>query len=124
MLLYQDYNPLSKINLVGKNIYLYLWGGFRGGPVNTSPQTKLRHMIVFNVLLTIVAVLMIAVVIWGFANFEEYEIGIEFLPKDYNSFELGVSNRNYVTDDDGLEQELRIGLLIFSVIFLFRRFGA
>ena len=124
MLLYQDYNPLSKINLVGKNIYLYLWGGFRGGPVNTSLQTKLRHMIVLNVLLTIVAVLMIAVVIWGFANFEEYEIGIEFLPKDYNSFELGVSNRNYVTDDDGLEQELRIGLLIFSVIFLFRRFGA
>ena len=108
----------------GINKYPYLWGGFRGGPVNTSPQTKLRHMIVLNVLLTIVAVLMIAVVIWGFANFEEYEIGIEFLPKDYNSFELGVSNRNYVTDDDGLEQELRIGLLIFSVIFLFRRFGA
>lgn len=81
-------------------------------------------MIVLNVLLTIVAVLMIAVVIWGFANFEEYEIGIEFLPKDYNSFELGVSNRNYATDDGGLEQELRIGLLIFSVIFLFRRFGA
>ena len=81
-------------------------------------------MIVLNVLLTIVAVLMIAVVIWGFAYFEEWEFGIDFLPKDYNSFELGVSNRNYITDDGGLEQELRIGLLIFSVIFLFRRFGA
>ena len=46
-------------------------------------------MVVLNVLLTIVAVLMIAVVIWGFANFEEWEFGIEFLPKDYNSFELG-----------------------------------
>ena len=81
-------------------------------------------MIVLNVLLTIVAVLMISVVIWGFSQFEEWEMGIEFLPKNYNSFELGVSNRNYITDDGGLEQELRIGLLIFSVIFLFRRFGA
>lgn len=81
-------------------------------------------MVVFNVLLTIVAVLMIAVVIWGFSQFEEWEFGIEFLPKDYNSFELGISNRNYTLDDGGLEQELRIGLLLFSVIFLFRRFGA
>jgi hypothetical protein len=67
---------------------------------------------------------MVAVVVWGFVFFDEYEIGIEFLPKDYNSFELGVSNRNYVTDDGGLEQELRIGLLLFSFIFLFRRFDA
>jgi hypothetical protein len=36
IVLYQNYNPLSKINLVGKNIYLYLWGGFRGGPANTT----------------------------------------------------------------------------------------
>lgn len=81
-------------------------------------------MIVLNVLLTGVVVLMIAVITWGFYHFEEWEMGIEFLPKDYNSFELGVSNRNYNTDDGGLEQELRIGLLLFSVIFLFRRFGA
>jgi hypothetical protein len=81
-------------------------------------------MIVFNVLLTILVVLMITVIVWGFVHFEEYEIGIEFLPKDYNSFELGVSNRNYNLDDGGLEQELRIGLLLFSVIILFRRFGA
>ena len=81
-------------------------------------------MVVLNVLLTIVAVLMIAVVVWGFVFFDEYEIGVEFLPKDYNSFELGVSNRNYKLEDDGLEQELRIGLLLFSFIFLFRRFDA
>jgi len=71
-----------------------------------------------------VIVLMVAVIVWGFAFFEEYEIGVEFLPKNYNSFELGVSNRNYNTEDGGLEQELRIGLLLFSIIFLFRRFGA
>jgi len=81
-------------------------------------------MVVLQLLLALVTVLMVAVVVWGFVFFDEYEIGIEFLPKDYNSFELGVSNRNYNTDDGGLEQELRIGLLLFSVIFLFRRFGA
>ena len=81
-------------------------------------------MIVFNVLLTIVILLSMAVIVWGFYHFEEYEIGIEFLPKDYNNFELGVSNRNYKLDDGGLEQELRIGLLLFSFIFLFRRFDA
>ena len=81
-------------------------------------------MVVLNLVLAIVVVLMITVIVWGFVHFEEYEIGIEFLPKNYNSFELGVSNRNYNLDDGGLEQELRIGLLLFSVIFLFRRFGA
>ena len=81
-------------------------------------------MVVLNLVLAIVVVLMITVIVWGFVHFEEYEIGIEFLPKDYNSFELGVSNRNYNLDDGGLEQELRIGLLLFSVIILFRRFGA
>ena len=81
-------------------------------------------MMILNLVLAIVVVLMITVIVWGFVHFEEYEIGIEFLPKNYNSFELGVSNRNYNTDDGGLEQELRIGLLLFSVIILFRRFGA
>ena len=81
-------------------------------------------MVVLNVLLAIVIVLSMAVIVWGLVFFDEYEIGVEFLPKDYNSFELGVSNRNYKLDDGGLEQELRIGLLLFSFIFLFRRFDA
>ena len=81
-------------------------------------------MMILNLVLAIVVVLMITVIVWGFVHFEEYEIGIEFLPKNYNSFELGISNRNYTLDDGGLEQELRIGLLLFSVIILFRRFGA
>lgn len=81
-------------------------------------------MMILNLVLAIVVVLMITVIVWGFVHFEEYEMGIEFLPKNYNSFELGISNRNYNLDDGGLEQELRIGLLLFSVIILFRRFGA
>jgi hypothetical protein len=81
-------------------------------------------MVVLNVLLAITIVLSMAVIVWGLVFFEEWEMGIEFLPKDYNNFELGVSNRNYHLDDGGLEQELRIGLLLFSFIFLFRRFDA
>ena len=72
----------------------------------------------------VVVFMMIVVVIMGFMYFDEWEIGIEFLPRGYNSFELGVSNRNYELEDNGLEQELRIGLLLFSFIILFRRFDA
>jgi hypothetical protein len=71
-----------------------------------------------------VSILVLIVLIWGFWFFEEFEIGVEFLPKGYNSFELGISNRNYYLDNGGLEQEMRIGLLLINVIFLFRRFDA
>jgi hypothetical protein len=66
----------------------------------------------------------VIVVIWGFMHFEEWEVGVEFLPKDYNNFELGISNRNYELTDGGLEQELRIGLLLFTFLMIFRRFDA
>ena len=79
---------------------------------------------IMNVVMVATVVLMIAVILWGYIMYDEYEIGIEFLPKDYYNFELGVSNRNYHLHDGGLEQELRIGLLLFSFIFLFRRFDA
>ena len=90
-----------------------------------SPLDKQSlDMMILNMVLAATLIMMIGVVIWGFAFFEEFEIGVEFLPKDYNSFELGVSNRNYHLEDDGLEQELRIGFLLFSFIILFRRFDA
>lgn len=72
----------------------------------------------------IVGLLSLVVCIWGFYHFEEWEIGVEFLPKNYNNFELGVSNRNYELTDGGLEQELRIGLLLFTFLIIFRRFDA
>jgi predicted acetyltransferase len=72
----------------------------------------------------VVGLLSVIVVVWGFIHFEEWEIGIEFLPKNYNNFELGVSNRNYELTDGGLEQELRIGLLLFTFLVIFRRFDA
>ena len=81
-------------------------------------------LLLMKILAWVVGVLSIIVCIWGFANFEEWEMGIEFLPKNYNNFELGVSNRNYELVDDGLEQELRIGMLLFTIVVLFRRFDA
>lgn len=72
----------------------------------------------------IVGLLSVIVVIWGFMHFDEWEIGVEFLPKDYNSFELGVSNRNYELTDGGLEQELRVGLLLFTFFIIFTKFDA
>jgi hypothetical protein len=81
-------------------------------------------MVVLLLIGCIVGLLSVIVCIWGFIHFEEWEIGIEFLPKDYNNFELGVSNRNYELTDGGLEQELRIGLLLFTFLIIFRRFDA
>ena len=81
-------------------------------------------MMMLKLVIAAVSILVLIVLIWGFWFFEEFEIGIEFLPKGYNSFELGISNRNYYLDNRGLEQELRIGLLLINVIFLFRRFDA
>ena len=72
---------------------------------------------------TVIA-LMVIVIVYGFLYFDEYEIGIEFLPKGYNNFELGVSNRNYVMTDESQQQELRIGVLLFTFIFVFTRFDA
>jgi hypothetical protein len=81
-------------------------------------------MVVLLLLGCIVGLLSVVVCIWGFVHFEEWEIGVEFLPKDYNNFELGISNRNYELTDGGLEQELRIGLLLFTFLIIFRRFDA
>ena len=81
-------------------------------------------MVVLLLVGCIVGLLSVIVCIWGFVHFEEWEIGIEFLPKDYNNFELGISNRNYELTDGGLEQELRIGLLLFTFFIIFRRFDA
>jgi hypothetical protein len=81
-------------------------------------------MVVLLLVSCIVGLLSVIVCIWGFVHFEEWEVGVEFLPKDYNNFELGVTNRNYVLTDGGLEQELRIGLLLFTLFIMFRKFDA
>ena len=81
-----------------------------------------------EMILTLVAYLVIIlsmiVILMGFMYFEEWEAGIEFMPMGYNNFELGVSNRNHILTDDGKEQELRIGFLLFTLFITFRRFDA
>lgn len=79
---------------------------------------------IVQILVVTLILMIVGVIGWGFYHFDEWEIGIEFMPTDFNNFELGVSNRNYTLEDGGLEQELRIGLLLFSFIALFRRFDA
>jgi hypothetical protein len=81
-------------------------------------------VLIVKLLACIVGLLSVIVLVMGFMYFDEWEVGIEFLPKGYNSFELGISNRNYNLDDGGQEQELRIGFLLFTLIAEFRRFDA
>ena len=81
-----------------------------------------------EMILTLVAYLVIIlsmiVILMGFMYFEEWEAGIELMPIGYNNFELGISNRNHILEDDGKEQELRIGFLLFTLFITFRRFDA
>ncbi len=72
----------------------------------------------------VVGLLMVIVIIMGFMYFDEWEIGVELMPKGYNNFELGFSNRNHILVEGGDQQELRIGFLLFTVFFLFTRFDA
>ena len=80
--------------------------------------------VALEILSLIVLILCMLVLLMGAMYFEEWEAGIEFMPKGYNNFELGVSNRNHVLVDGGQEQELRIGFLIFTLFVVFRRFDA
>ena len=81
-------------------------------------------LLILKLLACIVGLLSTVVTIWGFMYFDEWEIGVEFLPKGYNNFELGVSNRNYIMTDESQQQELRIGVLLFTFIFVFTKFDA
>lgn len=81
-------------------------------------------LLILKILGLIALLLSFVVIVMGFLYFEEWEIGIEFLPKGYNNFELGVSNRNYNLTDGASQQELRIGVLLFTFIFVFTRFDA
>ncbi len=72
----------------------------------------------------LVFILCMMAIIMGFVYFDEWEIGIELMPKGYNNFELGFSNRNHILVEGGDQQELRIGFLLFTVFFLFTRFDA
>ena len=101
---------------------LYLWGGIRGGPINPLTFKTLIYMMT-TILLMLVLLVIMAIGV-GIYMADEIEYGIELSTFKWSSFEIGVTNRNYTWDGGDEEQELRIGLLLFSFIFLFRRFDA
>ena len=51
----------------------------------------------------------------GMSTSDEWQFGIELVNPSFNSFELGISNRNYEWDNGDHEQELRIGFFIITI---------
>lgn len=59
--------------------------------------------------------LVVMALVMGMNKAEEIEWAIEFIHPGFNSFELGITNRNYEWDNGDSEQELRIGLFIVTL---------
>ena len=68
-----------------------------------------------NVLIMVVILLIVMALVMGIAMADDTEWGIELIHPSFNSFELGITNRNYEWDNGDAEQELRIGLLIITL---------
>lgn len=72
-----------------------------------------------------VIVLFIALpIISGIVGCDEWQFGFELVNPRFNSFEIGITNRNYEWDNGDVEQELRIGFLIFTISASFFRNAA
>jgi len=54
-------------------------------------------------------------IILGISSSDEWQFGIELANPSFNSFEIGITNRNYEWDNGDKEQELRIGFLIITI---------
>lgn len=59
--------------------------------------------------------LMVMALVMGLAKADETEWAIEMIHPSFNSFEFGITNRNYEWDNGDSEQELRIGLFIVTL---------
>ncbi len=66
-----------------------------------------------------VVVLTLIAIITGFRGYDSYEMGIDLVIPGSTTFELGITNRHYDTQNGNIEQELRIGLffIIFFIVF-------
>lgn len=60
----------------------------------------------------------------GMISCDEWQFGIELVNPKFNSFEIGITNRNYQWDNGDYEQELRIGFFIFTISASFFRNSA
>lgn len=72
----------------------------------------------------LVALMVVIALINGLAKMDALEIGFDLVTGSTSTFEIGVSNHHYTMDDGGHEQELRIGLLLITIIIVFIRFDA
>jgi len=68
-----------------------------------------------NILLLVVSLLITMAIVMGMSKADEVEWGIELAHPRFNSFELGITNRNYTWDSGDEEQEIRVGLLIITI---------
>ncbi len=72
---------------------------------------------VLTVILIFISLLTIMALVSGFVGCDEWSVGLEFNLFKFNSFEVGITNRNYEWDNGDHEQELRIGLIFITVFF-------
>ena len=67
------------------------------------------------------AVILLIALITGLRNNDEYEMGIEIVAPGNTAFEVGITNRHYVTTDGSVEQEIRIGFFFITFFICFFR---
>lgn len=71
------------------------------------------------ILMYVLGVLIVMALVMGIRKADEIEMGIDLSHPAHNSFEFGITNRNYTWDNGDEQQELRIGfvVIIFSISF-------
>ena len=72
---------------------------------------------VLTVITVFITLLTIMALVSGFVGCDEWTLGLEFNLFKFNSFEIGITNRNYEWDNGDHEQELRIGLVFVTIFF-------
>lgn len=77
-----------------------------------------------DIFLIITLVLVTLAIVAGISGADDIEWGVEFTHPSFNSFEIGITNRNYEWDNGDREQELRIGLFILTIFVSFFRNSA
>lgn len=72
---------------------------------------------VLTVILVFIGLLTITALLSSIVGCDEWAMGLEFNLMKFNSFEVGITNRNYQWDNGDHEQELRIGFIFITVFF-------
>lgn len=97
----------------------YLWGEHKGGREEQTILTYIKafSIMVITVIVIFIGLLTITSLLSGIIGCDEWAVGLEFNLFKFNSFEIGITNRNYEWDNGDHEQELRIGLVFVTIFF-------